>query len=279
MEALQVYRSYTVVLIVIFLFALTCLFWKYLQEQKALLEHYKEFRQELQKHSHRMMNYKRKKQYLDRMGASYYLGRCATPIWYSFLQYFLALLMFLALLSTHVLYAVVGSTAMYFILDLYLWYKNKTYNQEITKELKIIYATLAVQVQAGVQIVDAVTNVYECLEGDKNRLKDAFLDLSSSLIVYGEIDEALTVFQSKFDNRYIDTLCVILKQALESGLSIDLFRDVSEQLKDLEAALLLKKKGGLDRSLTMYQMVMMVAILGVAIYATMSEMLVSLNFN
>jgi hypothetical protein len=62
-------------------------------------------------------------------------------------------------------------------------------------------------------------------------------------------------------------------QALESGQAVELLADISEQIKDMEASLLEKRKGRLDRSVTFYQLGILGAILAVILYACVKYML------
>ena len=74
-------------------------------------------------------------------------------------------------------------------------------------------------------------------------------------------------FQQKFDNRYVDSLCITLLQALESGQALELLSDIGEQIKDMEAGVLERKKNALDRSITFYQLGVLAVVLGLALYA------------
>ena len=51
----------------------------------------------------------------------------------------------------------------------------------------------------------------------KRRLRQACLDLAGDIVMKADIYEALEHFQEKFDNRYVDSLCITILQALESG--------------------------------------------------------------
>ena len=103
-------------------------------------------------------------------------------------------------------------------------------------------------------------------------LKQALLELAGDLVMRAELEEQLVKFQGKFDNRYIDSLCMILLQAMESGQSVDLLGDLSEQIKDMEAAVLGQKKEALDRSVTFYQLGILVAVMGLVLYACVTQM-------
>ena len=84
---------------------------------------------------------------------------------------------------------------------------------------------------------------------------------------------ALDRLQRRFDNRYIDALCVTICQAMESGQAVELLGDLGEQVKDMERTVLEKRKNKLDRSVTFYQLGILSAVLGVAIYSCVMYML------
>ena len=80
------------------------------------------------------------------------------------------------------------------------------------------------------------------------------------------------LFLCRLDNRYIDALCITLIQALESGQAVDLLKDIAEQVKDMELLVMGRRKAALDRSVTFYQLGILAALLGVVIYACVSQM-------
>ena len=79
-------------------------------------------------------------------------------------------------------------------------------------------------------------------------------------------------FQGKFDNRYVDSLCITIFQALESGQAVELLRDIGEQIKDMEETVLERKKAALDRRITFCQLGVLTVVLGLALYACVSYM-------
>ena len=87
-----------------------------------------------------------------------------------------------------------------------------------------------------------------------------------------DIYDSLEKFQGKFDNRYVDSLCITIFQALESGQAIELLRDIGEQIKDMEETVLERKKAALDRSITFCQLGVLTVVLGLVVYACVSYM-------
>lgn len=87
-----------------------------------------------------------------------------------------------------------------------------------------------------------------------------------------DIYKSLESFQGKFDNRHIDALCITILQALESGQAVELLTDLAEQIRDMELTVLNRKKAALDRSITFYQLGILAAVLGVVLYACVTQM-------
>ena len=88
-----------------------------------------------------------------------------------------------------------------------------------------------------------------------------------------DVEKALERFQGKFENRYVDALCITVLQALESGQAVELLSDIPEQIKDMEVAIMGRKKSSLDRRITFYQLGILSAILVVVLYACITHML------
>lgn len=148
---------------------------------------------------------------------------------------------------------------------------NKSDNEKMLPDLRLVYHALAMQIKAGVYVTDALTEMYSGVEN--RRLKEALLDLGSDIVVKADLITALERFRNRFENRYIDSLCITVIQAMESGQAVELLRDIAEQVKDMEKVVLEKKKGSLDRSITFYQLGMLSCVLAVAIYACVNYML------
>ena len=107
------------------------------------------------------------------------------------------------------------------------------------------------------------------------RLRQALLDLAGAVTVKADVYDALEQFQRRFDNPYIDALCITLMQAMESGQAVELLRDIAEQVRDMEVSVMGRKKAALDRSITFYQLGILAAVFGVVLYACVTQMFAS----
>jgi hypothetical protein len=108
---------------------------------------------------------------------------------------------------------------------------------------------------------------------EEERLRDGLLALAGDIVMKSDLFEALDHFQRKFDNRYIDSLCITVISAMESGRAVELLGDISEQVKDMEQEVMNRRKAALDRSTTFYQLGILSAVLGISIYACVEHML------
>ena len=86
---------------------------------------------------------------------------------------------------------------------------------------------MGVQIKSGVYVTDALA---ECSASVENiRLRSALSDFYADVIMKSDIYASLEKFRSSFDDRYIDSLCMTVVQALESGQALDLLKDIAEQ--------------------------------------------------
>lgn len=216
-----------------------------------------------------LFDYHRVECFLLRNGAADHLGSWVEPVKYQALKIILALTGLMAGIRIHVLAALVLAAVAYAAPGIYLVSANSRDNQGMLPEIKLVYNSLAIQIQSGVYMADALSECYASVTD--RRLKAALRELSGQIIMKSNFGGALEQFRSRFDNPYIDSLCVILLQAMETGQAVDLLSDISEQLKDMEAAILQKRKGKLDRDTTFYLLGIMAAVLGVVIYVCVSE--------
>lgn len=214
--------------------------------------------------------YEKTEKWLVRNGARYHVGQRIGPMSFLLVRILLAAAGFAVLVMISPAYGILAAALFYFLPWGLVIYMNRSDNLKMLPDLKLMYHSLEIQTRAGVYVTDAMAELYGSVR--ETRLKQALLDLAGDLVMRADLQEALMSFQEKFDNRYVDSLCVILLQAMESGQSVDLLSDLSEQIKDMEAAVLGQKKEALDRSVTFYQLGILVAVMGLILYACVTQM-------
>lgn len=218
----------------------------------------------------RLAWYGRTEEWLLRNGARYHFSEKLGPMGFLLLRILLGIAGFLVFFLLAPSYGILAGAALFFLPSGLVLYMNGKDNLRMLPDLKHMYHSLEIQTRAGVFVTDAMAELYGSVK--ERRLKQALLELAGDLVMRSDLGDALERFQKKFDNRYVDSLCMIILQAMESGQSVDLLSDLSEQIKDMEASVLSQKKEALDRSVTFYQLGILVAVMGVVLYACVTQM-------
>lgn len=237
---------------------------------QVVLHAYEEFAGFLREKNQNSEWYKRTAVWLEKNGAAFHYGKWINPTGYLAVRIVLALLGLLVLSGISLGYGVLAAVFLFFLPGWMLTYLNQQDNVRLLSEMKLVYHALELQIRAGVYVTDALAECYGSVR--ERRIRQALLDLAGDIVMKSDIYEALERFQQKFENRYIDALCITILQALESGQAVELLGDIAEQIKDMEETVLTRKKGSLDRSITFYQLGVLAAVLGVVLYACVTHM-------
>ena len=241
------------------------------EPQKKVLATYREIRGLLRERRNSAHYYVRRKQRLSQNGADYHYGKNITPTKFLICRLLLTTVGVVAFAPVLQNGALAVGAVMFFLPVWLLLYLNSRDNERLLPELRLVYNALELQIRAGVYVTDALAECYGSVR--EKRLRDGLLDLAGDIVLRADIYKAMEKFQSRFDNRYIDSLCITILQALESGQAIEVLADIGEQIRDMEQAVLERKKASLDRSLTFYQLGILVVVLGIALYACVVHML------
>lgn len=219
----------------------------------------------------KMGKYNETKLFLSQYGANYIMGRPVAPEEYVLLNLFFATIFsLLGMLNFGLIGMILGVVAGYNTLKCLLLISNKADNEKILFDMKVIYDTLKIKTQGGMFLTAAIQ---ECYKNARNRrLKEALLEMHSEIITKSNISDAVEKFNLKFKNKYIDTFCVIIKQSLESGKTVEILKDMSEQLAEMQQAINLKAKNKLDAQIQAIQLLIYTAIMVLCVYGLMMSM-------
>lgn len=235
-----------------------------------LLTAYHEFAAFLREKEHASSWYQKRTKWLQRNGACFHYGTRVEPLRFLVLELSLGLTGIAVGNKIHIIVGLAAFGGMFFLPSGLLVMLNKRDNERMLPEIKLVYHALEIQTRAGVYVTDALAECYGSVT--ERRLKSALLELAGDIVLQADIVASLDKFQSKFDNPYIDSLCLTILQALESGQTVELLRDIGEQIKDMEQVVLERRKAGLDRGVTFCQLGVLAVLLGVALYACVSSM-------
>ncbi len=142
---------------------------------------------------------------------------------------------------------------------------NKRDNEKIVRDLRWLYETVSVQLQAGLHMYQAL---FECDSMMRNpRFRVALREMARDLLKGGEVEDALDTFESKFHNHYISSFCIILRQAKDSGYAVKLLDDIKLQLDEMERMNLIKRKENMEMQLQFFQMLLFIGYMVFILYA------------
>lgn len=207
----------------------------------------------------RGLDYYAIEEFLHKNGAEYLIGGFAEPVKYLGLCALLGAAGTLAGFRIFPLLAAPCAALGAFIPRMLVLMNNQQDNNRMLAEIRMVYQFIGMQTGAGVYITDSLTECYNAVENP--RLKAGLYRLSSETAISGDLEKALDNFARGFDNTYIDTLCIVIKQAMESGQAVDLLRDIAEQVKDVEQNLLYQKQEKLQRKIALFQLLFFTGII------------------
>lgn len=239
---------------------------------KQVVAHtYAKMSKQLKEKKGALFDYKRINGFLNANGAAYHYGKWIDPIKYIALSLIIGFVLFAFTIRYHLIVALISLVIGYQLPGRLLVHMNKKDNNRMLMQLQTIYNALSVQIKAGVHVSDAMAECYIRLP--KGRLREALQEVSGDLFVRNHFETAINKFNNKFDNAFVDSLCIILLQAQESGQAVELLHDMSEQIKDMHSSMLLKKKMALERSVTFCLVGILGTFLVITVYAFIADVL------
>lgn len=221
-------------------------------------------------------NYDEVEQYINRTGLKYMTNDKMTPLMYASLKVFFAVFFMIVGLQDSLGLGILLLVLGYSLLDIVANISNKSDNDNMLDDIKNVYDTLRIQTKAGVYITQVITDCYLVVQN--KRLKIAFLRLTSDIAAKNDLEEALDTFRSKFDNEYINTLVVVIKQSMKTGQASKMFEDIRAQITDIESAMMEAEKKRIQTMITVCQVLLYVAIISVSLYVAVQSLSTGLTF-
>lgn len=213
----------------------------------------------------RMFNYDELKLYMSRSGVDFMTNEKLTPLGYVGLKLLLSLfLLIVCIQQGSVFGGLFLGIACFFIIDLIINMSDKSDNDKMLDDIKNIYDTLRIQTKAGVYITSVLTDCYLVVQN--RRLKKALLDLTSDIIAKNDIEYSLDKFKDKFNNEYIDTMVIIIRQSLKTGQAVKMFDDIKVQIDDIDAAMIIAEQNRIKSQIIFVQLLLYLSIIALAIF-------------
>lgn len=160
-------------------------------------------------------------------------------------------------------------TGVFMGVDFLVKLSNENDNDSMLADIKTVFDCLRIQVKAGVYISDAISEIVPVIAS--KRLRQGLIYLGESIVLTNNLEESLIAFNEMFHNRHIDTLVIILRQALVSGQSAQSLDNAFAQMTDIEQALNIKTENSLERKVMVIQVMVLFGILIMAGFCCISE--------
>jgi pilus assembly protein TadC len=163
-----------------------------------------------------------------------------------------------------------------FLPTIILYLSNEKDNDVILKDLKWLYETISVQLQAGLSIHQALAESEGLIQN--KRLRTALHRLAAQLVRGDDMIQSLDLFEKYFRNHYISSFCLILRQMQDSGYAVKLLEDIRIQIEEMERMQLHKKKEVLEMQLQMFQMLLFIGVLVLVMYGCILAAIQNINY-
>lgn len=153
----------------------------------------------------------------EKMKRSGYTGEKA-PIVYLTIKFLMVPALFVTGLIMNypdILPAFAVPIGIYILIEAVLASNKRKISLRLQKYLYKVYKYLHNQISSGVRIPDAIGTVYEVI--DDMKLRSIMIRFAAVYELTLDIDKALEEFRMNFDTHEAETLCVVLKQGIETG--------------------------------------------------------------
>lgn len=153
----------------------------------------------------------------EKMRKAGYRGKYA-PVMYILARYVLSAVIFLGALYANypdLIRPIASVVLINSVITAVISSRKSKVNLRFQKYIYKIYKYLHNQISSGVKPTDAVRTVYETT--DDSEIRDVLIRLAARYELTLDIDNALEELRSSFDSHEAETLCLALKQGVETG--------------------------------------------------------------
>lgn len=221
-------------------------------------------------------NYNELELYINRTGLKYMTNEKLTPLTYTIFKIVFAILFMIIGFQNSILLGLLLPLVGYFMLDIIADISNRSDNVNMLEDIKNVYDVLRIQTKAGVYIASIITDCYLVVQN--KRLKKAFLRLTSNIAAKNDIETSLDEFRNRFDNEYINTLVVVIKQSMETGQAAKSFDDIRAQITDIEVAMIEAEKNRIRTMIIVCQVLLYVSIIAVSLFVAVQALSSGIKF-
>ena len=229
--------------------------------------------------SQSLFNWSRIKRKLIEKGVAFYHPTIISPSRYILLHVTFALLgFFVGMMGTMIvnhnkpilIFEILGMFLGIFFPTIYFNMTNKKDNEELINDAMTISNVLSLQLKGGEFVGSALAECKDIIY--HKRLRKALYDFDRHLKLQDmTIEEAVADLSSKFNCPEINTICLILKQGMETGRMTECSADLARQCSASKQSIFEKQKARLDRTLTYVMLLLFGAGIGFLMWRFMEK--------
>lgn len=217
-----------------------------------------------------------------RSHGGYYMFDWLEPFTFIMIKFGLGLLFFIvgiSLIKENILLAIIVGAGLavlgFFSFDFIINIANDSDNDDMLSDIKSIFDTLKIQTKAGVFLSYSLCECYLIVKNA--RLKAAMLEMTNKIVIKNDIESAVADFNKCFENSYIDTLCITIRQSMESGKSVQILEDLSKQIADMQHVINIREREKMDSKIQFLEIMIFVGLIGAVLYALVIQMMGSMS--
>lgn len=198
--------------------------------------------------------------YLSKYGVNYMLKRVVDPVEYLLAKIVMTVIFALCGTSLEGFWGLlIGGILGYNVLDFIIKMSNSSDNKSIMQDIRSVYETLKIRTESGIFLTKAIESCFMVVENE--RLKAALMTLGTELSTTNNVKAAVDSFQLKFKNKFVDQLCLTIRQSYESGSTLNSLTDISNNINNMQKSLETETKSKLEWDSTLTQLLLLVAII------------------
>lgn len=217
------------------------------------------------------MDYKRLQ--LSRLGIMYRLKNYdLTPAYYMVLKIGVGVLIGALgfLLSTKIVFFLVGFVVGYIAVPLYFKHEDKQDNEEMLMDIYNTYSNIKIQMSAGIYIRECLEYTYDMVTNKryKEALSELILNFSDKTV---SSTDAVSIFKNRFHSQEIDKLSSLLGSFMQYGLNANHTDDIMSEIQGIIQAETLKAEHDIEMKAEATNFAFFTVIIAMVVYTVFSS--------
>lgn len=177
----------------------------------------------------------KQKKELSKMGVMYRAGNYnLSPSWYVMVRLSVGVIIafVIYILTSEFVLSLLFVPIGYFATNLYFRRKNSSDNKDMMMDFYNTFASLKLQMNAGVYIGNSLEYIHKNAKNIrfKEALGELIINFSDKTV---PMNEAIQIFQNRFDCKQIDKLCALLNNCVQYGVSDAYAKDIMQETETI----------------------------------------------